>query len=57
MLLQWKDELEARIGLTFEILDKDHVNVFDCVYFEGKNRLHPLDELRRNLGGGFIPKL
>lgn len=25
MLLQWKDELEARFGLTFEILDKDYV--------------------------------
>ena len=25
MLLQWKDELESRFGLTFEILDKDYV--------------------------------
>ena len=25
MLLQWKDELEIRFGLTFEILDKDYV--------------------------------
>src|SRR3954452_805869 len=25
MLLQWKEELEARFGLTFEILDKDYV--------------------------------
>lgn len=25
MLLQWKDELEARFGLTFEILDKDYI--------------------------------
>ena len=25
MLLQWKDELEARFGLTFEILDKDYM--------------------------------
>jgi len=25
MLLQWKDELEARFGLTFEILDKEYV--------------------------------
>jgi hypothetical protein len=25
MLLQWKDEMEARFGLTFEILDKDYV--------------------------------
>lgn len=25
MLLQWKDELETRFGLTFEILDKDYV--------------------------------
>lgn len=26
MLLQWKEELEARFGLTFEILDKDYVS-------------------------------
>lgn len=26
MLYQWKDELEARFGLTFEILDKDYMN-------------------------------
>ncbi|HWL10525.1 MAG TPA: DISARM system SNF2-like helicase DrmD [Planctomicrobium sp.] len=26
MLLQWKEELEARFGLTFEILDKDYMN-------------------------------
>ncbi len=26
MLLQWKEELEARFGLTFEILDKNYVN-------------------------------
>jgi len=25
MLLQWKEELEARFGLTFEILDKDYM--------------------------------
>ena len=25
MLLQWKDELESRFGLTFEILDKDYM--------------------------------
>jgi superfamily II DNA or RNA helicase len=25
MLLQWKDELEARFGLVFEILDKDYM--------------------------------
>jgi SNF2 family DNA or RNA helicase len=25
MLLQWKDELETRFGLTFEILDRDYV--------------------------------
>jgi SNF2 family DNA or RNA helicase len=25
MLLQWKDELEARFGLAFEILDKDYM--------------------------------
>ena len=25
MLLQWQDELEARFGLTFEILDKDYM--------------------------------
>ena len=25
MLYQWKDELEARFGLTFEILDKDYM--------------------------------
>ncbi|QDT84773.1 DISARM system SNF2-like helicase DrmD [Gimesia chilikensis] len=25
MLLQWKDELEARFGLTFEILDKEYM--------------------------------
>jgi len=25
MLLQWKEELESRFGLTFEILDKDYV--------------------------------
>lgn len=25
MLLQWKDELETRFGLTFEILDKDYI--------------------------------
>lgn len=25
MLLQWHDELEARFGLTFEILDKDYI--------------------------------
>ena len=25
MLLQWKDELESRFGLTFEILDKEYV--------------------------------
>jgi len=25
MLLQWKEELEARFGLTFEILDKEYV--------------------------------
>lgn len=25
MLLQWKDELESRFGLTFEILDRDYV--------------------------------
>ncbi|MBI5764265.1 MAG: helicase [Planctomycetes bacterium] len=25
MLIQWQDELEARFGLTFEILDKDYV--------------------------------
>lgn len=25
MLLQWKDELETRFGLTFEILDKEYV--------------------------------
>ncbi len=25
MLLQWKDELENRFGLTFEILDKDYI--------------------------------
>ena len=25
MLFQWKDELEARFGLTFEILDKDYM--------------------------------
>ena len=25
MLLQWRDELETRFGLTFEILDKDYV--------------------------------
>jgi superfamily II DNA or RNA helicase len=26
MLFQWKEELEARFGLTFEILDKDYMN-------------------------------
>lgn len=26
MLYQWKDELEARFGLTFEILDKEYMN-------------------------------
>jgi superfamily II DNA or RNA helicase len=26
MLLQWKEELESRFGLTFEILDKTYVN-------------------------------
>ncbi|MCC7338743.1 MAG: DEAD/DEAH box helicase [Pirellulaceae bacterium] len=26
MLLQWKEELEARFGLTFEILDKEYMN-------------------------------
>ncbi|MCR9291893.1 MAG: hypothetical protein NXI32_04185 [bacterium] len=25
MLLQWKEELESRFGLTFEILDKDYM--------------------------------
>lgn len=25
MLLQWKDELQARFGLTFEILDRDYI--------------------------------
>ena len=25
MLLQWKDELEARFGLTFEILDREYI--------------------------------
>jgi SNF2 family DNA or RNA helicase len=25
MLLQWKEELEARFGLQFEILDKDYI--------------------------------
>ena len=25
MLLQWKEELESRFGLTFEILDKEYM--------------------------------
>lgn len=25
MLPQWRDELEARFGLTFEVLDKDYI--------------------------------
>ncbi len=25
MLFQWKEEREARFGLTFEILDKDYM--------------------------------
>jgi SNF2 family DNA or RNA helicase len=25
MLLQWREEMEARFGLTFEILDRDYI--------------------------------
>lgn len=51
------NEAYTKISTAFEPGRRSHTgNVFDCVYFEGKQGLRSLDDLRAGLGGGFIDK-
>lgn len=51
------NEAYKKVSTAFEPGRRSHTgNVFDCVYFEGKKGVRPLDDLRAGLGGGFIDK-